>query len=157
MQCMRPKFCWINYFVLLSALSKQLYYSTKSPSWWGWDWANLSSCPEDCIRVGPKNAKELRRWMKQYIIGPIANLKGPYFQPSLSVCVPVYLWLALLPFNVTDFDETPFWKFQKNSQKSQNSNFKIQNWVHHFLHLCLLCIVNKKASIRWQDSARRQF
>jgi len=29
----------------------------------------------------------------------------------------------------------------KNSQKSQNSNFKIL--VHYFLRLCLLCIVKK--------------
>jgi len=28
-------------------------------------------------------------------VGTIANLKGPYFQPSLSVC----LWRALLPFS----------------------------------------------------------
>jgi len=34
----------------------------------------------------------------------------------------------------------------KNSQKSQNSNFKIL--VHHFLRLCLLCIVKKFDSIR---------
>jgi len=32
-----------------------------------------------------------------------------------------------------------FLKISKNSQKSQNSNFKIL--VHHFLRLCLLCIV----------------
>jgi len=46
-------------------------------------------------------------WLK--LVGPIANLKGPYFQPSLSVClcvgvcVSVCLWLALLPFNVDRF------------------------------------------------------
>ena len=34
----------------------------------------------------------------------------------------------------------------KNSQKSQNSNFRIL--VHHFLCLCLLCIVKKLDSIR---------
>jgi len=40
-------------------------------------------------------------------IGPIANLKGPYFYPHLSVCVcvclTVCLWPALLPFNVHRF------------------------------------------------------
>jgi len=38
-----------------------------------------------------------------------------------------------------------FENFQKKSQKSQNSNFKIL--VHHFLPLCLLCIVKKLDSI----------
>jgi len=114
-----------------------------------------------------------------FYVGPIANLKGHYFLPSLSVCV--CLWPALLPFNVDRFwwnlvTRTLLWStlaatimvqigrrwtarrlFEnfKNSQQSQNSNFKIL--VHHFLRLCLLCIVNKKASIRWQNSARRQF
>jgi len=38
-------------------------------------------------------------------VGFIANLKGPYFQPSLSVClcVCVCLWPALVPFNVDRF------------------------------------------------------
>jgi len=35
--------------------------------------------------------------------------------------------------------------FKKNSQKSQNTNFKIL--VHHFWRLCLLCIVKKFDSI----------
>jgi len=34
-------------------------------------------------------------------VGPIASLKGPYFQPSLSVCVCVCV--SLLPFNVVRF------------------------------------------------------
>jgi len=38
-----------------------------------------------------------------------------------------------------------FLKISKNSQKSQNSNFRIL--VHHFLCLCLLCIVKKN----WLD------
>jgi len=38
-------------------------------------------------------------WLNTMIVGPIANLKGPYFQPSLSVC----LWPALLPFNINQF------------------------------------------------------
>jgi len=38
-----------------------------------------------------------------------------------------------------------FLKISKNSQKSQNSNFRIL--VHHFLHLCLLCIVKNFDSI----------
>jgi len=37
-------------------------------------------------------------------------------------------------------------KISKNSQKSQNSNFKIL--VHHFLRLYLMCIVKKLDSIR---------
>jgi len=37
-------------------------------------------------------------------------------------------------------------KISKNSQKSQNSNFKIL--VHHFLRLCLLGIVKKLDLIR---------
>jgi len=36
---------------------------------------------------------------------------------------------------------TPFLNFKKFPKKSQNSNFKIL--VHHFLRLCLLCIVEK--------------
>jgi len=42
-------------------------------------------------------------------VGPIANLKGLYFRPSLSVCLSVYLsvrvclWPALLHFNVDRF------------------------------------------------------
>jgi len=36
-------------------------------------------------------------------------------------------------------------KISKNSQKSQNSNFKIL--AHHLLRLCLLCIVKKFDSI----------
>jgi len=87
--------------------------------------------------------------------GLIANLKGHYFQPSLSVCL--CLWPALLPFNIDRFwwilvTRTLLWSslattimvqigrrgtvrrlFEnlKNSQKSKNSNFKIL--VHHFL------------------------
>jgi len=37
-------------------------------------------------------------WSRPFV-DPIANLKGHYFQPSLSVCV----WPALLPFNVNRF------------------------------------------------------
>ena len=36
-------------------------------------------------------------------VGPIANLKGPYFQPSLSVCVSL---TCTYPSALTDFDET---------------------------------------------------
>ena len=83
------------------------------------------------------------------------------------VCLSVCLWPPLLPFNVIRFwrnlvTRTLLWSslaatimvqigrrgtarrfFEnfKNSQKSQNSNFKIL--VHHFLRLCLLCIVKK--------------
>ena len=80
------------------------------------------------------------------------------------VCLSVCLWPALLPFNVDRFWWNlvimvqisrrgtarclfeNFKKFFNNSQKSQNSNFKIL--VHHFLCLCLLCIVKKFDSIR---------
>ena len=86
--------------------------------------------------------------------GPIADLKGHYFQPSFSVCL--CLWPALLPFNVDQFwwnlvTRTLLWSslaaaimvqiccrgtaqrlFENfiNSRKSQNSSFKIL--VHHF-------------------------
>jgi len=43
------------------------------------------------------------------IIGPIANLKGRYFQPSLSVCVSVCLCVSerhFYPPSLTDFGET---------------------------------------------------
>jgi len=36
-------------------------------------------------------------------VGPITNLKGHYFQSSLSVCLSVCLWPSLLPFNVDRF------------------------------------------------------
>ena len=40
-------------------------------------------------------------------VGPIANLKGPYFQPSLSVCVCVCVSdRHFYPSTLTDFDET---------------------------------------------------
>jgi len=104
-------------------------------------------------------------------VGPIANLKGHYFQPSLSVCLSVCLWPVFLPFNVYRFwrnlvTRTLLWcslaatimvqigrretaqrlfENLKNSQKSHNSNFQIL--VHHFLRLCLLCIVKKFDSI----------
>ena len=38
-------------------------------------------------------------------VGPIANLKGPYFQPSLSVCLSVSD-RHFYPSTLTDFDET---------------------------------------------------
>jgi len=40
-----------------------------------------------------------------FIIGPIANLKGHYFQPSLSVCLCV-LDRHFYPSALNDFDET---------------------------------------------------
>ena len=108
-----------------------------------------------------------------WVMKMVANLKGHYFQPSLTVSlsVCVCVWPALLPFNVNQFwrnliTRTLLWSslavtmvqigrrgtarhlFEnfKNSQKSQNSNFKIL--VHRFLRLCLLFIVKKF----WLDS-----
>jgi len=46
-----------------------------------------------------------------------------------------------------------FENFKKNSQKSQNSSFKIL--VHHFLRLCLLCIV--KNATRFEQNWRRRY
>jgi len=42
---------------------------------------------------------------KYILVGPIANLKGPYFQPSLSVCLCVS-HRHFYPSTLTDFDET---------------------------------------------------
>jgi len=39
------------------------------------------------------------------IFGPIANLKGHYFQPSLSVCLCVSDW-HFYPSTLTNFDDT---------------------------------------------------
>jgi len=92
----------------------------------------------------------------------------------LWVWLPVCLWPALVPFNVNRFwrnlvTRTLLWSSlaatimvqigrrrtarrlfenSKKSQKSQNSNFKIL--VHHFLRVCLLCIVK----IFWLDSSK---
>jgi len=48
-----------------------------------------------------------------------------------------------------------FLKISKNSEKSQNSNFKIL--VHHFLRLCLPCIVKKLDSIQTQLTEEPDF
>jgi len=98
---------------------------------------------------------------------PDCKPEGPLFSAEF-VCLSVCLWPALLPFNVDRFwwnlvTRTLLWsslaatimvqigrrgtarrlvlKISKNSQKSQNSILKIL--VHHFLRLCLLCIVKK--------------
>jgi len=42
-------------------------------------------------------------------VGPIANLKGPYFQPSLADCLFVCLCVTdwhFYPSTLTDFEET---------------------------------------------------
>jgi len=102
-----------------------------------------------------------------FVFGPIANLKGHYFQPSLSVC----LWPALQPFNIDRFwwnfvTRTLLWSslaatimvqiggwgtarhlyenFKKFS-KSPNSNFKIL--VHHCV--CVSCVSYKKLDSTW--------
>jgi len=100
-------------------------------------------------------------------VGPIANLKGHYCQPSLSVSLCVCLWPALLPCNVDRFwrnlvTRTPLWsslaatimiqigrrgttrRLCENFEKfSKLTEFEFQILVHHFLRLCLLCIVKK--------------
>jgi len=96
------------------------------------------------------------------------KLEGPLFSAEfVCLCLSVCLWPALLPFSVDRFwrnlvTRTLLWSslaanimvqigcretarrlfenFKKFS-KSLNSNFKIL--VHHFLRLCLLCIVKK--------------
>ena len=131
-------------------------------------WHNLCS---PCVQMSLPLPKRLCNHNCLFV-GPIANLKGHHFQPSLSVCLSVCLWPALLPFNTDRFwwnlvTRTLLWsslaatimvqigrrqtwdiflKISNNSQKSQNSNVKIL--VHHFLRLCLLCIVKKLDSIR---------
>jgi len=45
------------------------------------------------------------KYLFYMIIGPIANLKGPYFQLSLSVCLSVSD-RHFYPSTLTDFDET---------------------------------------------------
>ena len=109
-------------------------------------------------------------------VGPTANLKGPYFQSSLSVslsvCLSVCLWLALLPFNVNRFwwnlvTSTLLWSslaatimvqigrrwtarrlFENFPKFSKITEFEFQNSGPSFLRLCLLCIVKKFDSIR---------
>ena len=107
------------------------------------------------------------------VVGPTANLKGPYFQPSLSVCLSVCvsvclcLWPALLPFNVNRFwrnlvTRTLLWsslaatimvqighrgtarRFFENFKKfSKITELNFKILVHHFLCLCLLRTVKK--------------
>ena len=103
-------------------------------------------------------------------------MKGPYFQPSLSVClrvcVSVCLWPALLPFNVNRFwqnlvTRTLLWSslaatimvqigrrgtarrlFENFKKFSKITEFEFQNSGPSFLRLCFLCIVKKFDSIR---------
>ena len=102
-------------------------------------------------------------------VGPIANLKGHYFQPSLSVCVSVCLWPALLPSNVNRFwrnlvartllwsslaaaimvqigrrgtARRLFWKFQKILKNHRIWISKFCSII--FLRLWLLCIVKNR-------------
>ena len=103
--------------------------------------------------------------------GPIENLKCPYFEPSLSVCV--CLWLALLPFSVNRFwrnlvTRILLWSglavtimvqigrrgtmrclFENFKKFSKITEFEFQNsGPSFFLRLCLLFIVKKFDSIR---------
>jgi len=170
-KCILPDTTWLCYFKLVITLLCNL-----SGSWFLWkieDWGSLyctgGLLHDRCVR---------KNWHLSVCIGPIANLKGHYFQPSLSVCLSVCLWLALLPFNVNRFwrnlvTRTLLWcslavtimvqighrgtthcllKISTNSEKSQNSNFKIL--VHHFLRMCLLCIV--KNWTRFKQNWRRR-
>ena len=108
-------------------------------------------------------------------VGPIAHWRKIIFsRVCLWVCLSVCLCVSdrhFLPFNVNRFwqnlaTRTLVWSslvatimlqigrrgtarrlfenFKKNCKKSQNSNFKIL--VHHFLHLCLPCIVKKNSN-----------
>jgi len=102
-------------------------------------------------------------------VGPIANLKGHYFQRSLSVC----LWPALLPFSVNRFrrnlvTRALLWSslaatimvqighwgivrclFENFKKILKNHRIRISEfWPIIFLHLCLLCIFKKVYSIR---------
>jgi len=103
----------------------------------------------------------------QQYFWPNCKPEGPLFSAEF-VCLSVCLWPALLPFSIDRFwwnlvTRTLLWSslavtimvhigrrgtarrlfenLKKFSKKSQNLNFKIL--VHHFLRLCLLCIVKK--------------
>ena len=106
--------------------------------------------------------------MSVCVCWPHCKPEGPLF-PAEFLCLSVCLWPALLPFNVGRFwwnlvTRTLLWSslaatimvqigrrgtarrlFEnfENSQKPQNSNFKIL--VHHFLRPCLLCLVKKSS------------
>ena len=95
----------------------------------------------------------------------------------LSVCLSL-TGTSTLPSTLTDFDETwsqgPYsdlvlaatiifqigrWGtarrlFENLKKFSKITVFEFQNSGPAFLRLCLLCIVNKKASIRWQDTRK---
>jgi len=111
--------------------------------------------------------------------GPIAILKGHYFQPSLSVCL--CLWPVLLPFNVNRFwrnlvTRTLLWsslaatimvqigrrgtarcRFENFKKFSKITDFEFQNLVRYFLRLCLLCIAKKFDSIRTKLTEKIHF
>ena len=66
-----------------------------------------AECAESAV-MSQQPISNLQVCFSKLVFGPIANLKGPYFQRSLSavslcVCLSVCLWLALLPFNVNRF------------------------------------------------------
>jgi len=95
-------------------------------------------------------------------VGPIANLKDPYFQPGLSVCLSVCLWPALIPFSVDWFwrnlvTRTLLWSslaatimaqigrlFENFKKFSKITEFKFQNSGPSFFCVCVSCVLWKK-------------
>ena len=73
---------------------------------WSWLMAAFAPSPSS-IYTTTINSHTLLTSPINITISPIANLKGHYFQSSLSVslcvCLCVCLWPALLPFNVDRF------------------------------------------------------
>jgi len=100
----------------------------------------------------------------EFVCWPDCKPEGPLFSAAF-VCLCVCLWPALLPFNVDRFwwnlvTRTLLWsslaatiifqvgrrgtawqllKISKNSQKSQNMNFK--SLIHHFFCVCVSCVL----------------
>ena len=96
-------------------------------------------------------------------VGSIANLKGHYFQPSLSVClsVCVCLWPALLPFQRWPIlmklgHKDLLWSSLAATIMVQIGRRISKFWSIIFLRLCLLCIV-KKNSTGFEQNWRRRY
>ena len=115
---------------------------------------------------GVRNWGRNRAVKTNRLIGPIANLNGHYFQPSLSVCLSVCLsWPALLPFNVDRLWRNlvtrtlvrsslaatimvqigrrgTAWRLFENFKKfSKITEFECQNSGPSFFCVCVSCVL----------------